>query len=1271
MALSAAQLSVDFTTTGADPTERDIRRVGNAVQDTDRKGSGFLKGAFSTMTGFLGAGILTGIGSQVVNLGKSFIFGASDTAEAQSQVNQVFGESSGVVSTWADSAAKAFGVSRAEALSTAGAMGNLFTNMGFGRDVAATMSTSMIGLSGDMASFFNISSPEAINAITSAFVGEYDALQRLGIPINAAAVEQYALNNGIWDGVDAMTEAERATAVYGLVLENTSNVQGDYARTSDGMANRVRTLQAMFSNLAAKIGAGLLPAATALTGWAISAIDIFGRIAASPKPFETAMTELQNVLFKAFGRQTAAQIMKFVRDLISGFQKIVSVGRQVASAIKGIALDGLMNAFGFLADHGDTVKMVLQGVAIGLGVVAAASLVAAAATGVLAGVMAVLFSPITLIVAAIAGLYVAYQTNFLGFADGVRAAIDFLMPGIQALIGLMDALKAAFAADGWSGVWDTLRTAASAAFAVIKSAIGDIVSSISNIDWGGFLSGAWSAIQTGLQFAWDAITSIDWSQFIPNVDWAGILGKAGDIGVKLFNHIKSFITDVDWMDLFTKAGSIGAQIGGHIVGLITAVDWKELFTKAGSLAGKVGDHITGLIAAVDWKELFTRAGSLASKIGDHIVSLIGSVDWKELFTKGGSLASKVGDHIIGLIASVDWLQLFTKAGEIGGTIAAHIVSLIASVDWLQLFTRAAEIGGAVASHIISLITAVDWMALFTKAGSLAATVGGHIVSLITAVDWKALFTKAGSLGATVGGHIVSLITAVDWKALFTKAGSLGATVGGHITSLIASVDWTAIFTKAAEIGTGFLGHIKSLVTSVDWTALFGEAIDVAQGLLDWITGQIDIPDFPGWPSREEILAAIVNAAVPGNPMGGDDGNGTTTGGDNDDDGGGAAGGTIVRPSQGRVSAPIDFSGLAGAKEQLAGVAGAFAALKAAYDVNIPPISLGFQQAPPTWSIAPTASLAAIQGAFNANLMPLPPITQAAFGGAQAVAAAASAGMQAAVTANTSTMRTNATSASSGMQAAVSANANTMKSNVSLAMAGTQMAVALQSAAMAAAVKVQGLVMVQSATSSANAMRQVLTAGAAAAAAGVSAGLGRIPGIVSSVGGQAVGVARGIGANIGSAFASGMESQLGRIQAAANAMVSAAATAMIAKAIISSPSKLFYGIAKWIPRGVVGAIRDGIPSVTTAIGDMFSTYSHPAAIGGGIGLTGPPMALGGYGTAPQVSHVTHQTLLLAMPSEEWLEVVRNAEAGKAAPERVAALFKKAKSLTTTTTTTGGL
>ena len=122
------------------------------------------------------------------------------------------------------------------------------------------MSTSVVELAGDLASFNNVSPQEALEALRSGLVGETEPLRRFGVNINDAALKAQALKDGLIKSTkEGLTPAQKAQAAYSLIMEQTKTAQGDFARTSDGMANKTRIASAQFKDAAASLGNDLLP----------------------------------------------------------------------------------------------------------------------------------------------------------------------------------------------------------------------------------------------------------------------------------------------------------------------------------------------------------------------------------------------------------------------------------------------------------------------------------------------------------------------------------------------------------------------------------------------------------------------------------------------------------------------------------------------------------------------------------------------------------------------------------------------------------------------------------------------------------------------------------------------------------------------------------------------------------------------------------------------------------------------------------------------------
>lgn len=217
---------------------------------------------------------LSGIGKMAKKVGatlasafaikKTFDFGkqcmelGSDLAEVQNVVDVAFPKMSGTIDKFAKNAASQFGLSETMAKRYAGTFGSMSKAFGFSEKEAAEMSTTLTGLSGDVASFYNISQDEAYTKLKSVFTGETESLKDLGVVMTQTALDQFALQNGFGKTTAKMTEQEKVALRYAFVQKQLTDASGDFARTSDSWANQTRLLSLQFDSLRASIGQGLI-----------------------------------------------------------------------------------------------------------------------------------------------------------------------------------------------------------------------------------------------------------------------------------------------------------------------------------------------------------------------------------------------------------------------------------------------------------------------------------------------------------------------------------------------------------------------------------------------------------------------------------------------------------------------------------------------------------------------------------------------------------------------------------------------------------------------------------------------------------------------------------------------------------------------------------------------------------------------------------------------------------------------------------------------------
>lgn len=216
---------------------------------------------------------------------------ASDLQESTSKAQVVFGEEFQDVQAFAEGAATSTGLANQEALEATATFGNLFQALGTSREEAARLSPEVVQLAADLASFNNLAVDETLEKLRSGLVGEVEPLRSLGVSFLAADVAAKGLELGLGDVNGVLSEGEKVQARYALIVEQTSLAQGDFARTSDGLANQQRILEAELGNAAAAAGTALLPALLAIVTELREAIPSFGEFAGDVLPAVAAAIE--------------------------------------------------------------------------------------------------------------------------------------------------------------------------------------------------------------------------------------------------------------------------------------------------------------------------------------------------------------------------------------------------------------------------------------------------------------------------------------------------------------------------------------------------------------------------------------------------------------------------------------------------------------------------------------------------------------------------------------------------------------------------------------------------------------------------------------------------------------------------------------------------------------------------------------------------------------------------------------------------------------------
>lgn len=264
---------------------------------------------------------------KLVNFGKQCIELGSDLNEVQNVVDVTFTSMSENVDKFAKNAAASFGLSETMAKKYTGTFGAMAKSFGFSEKAAYDMSTSLTGLAGDIASFYNISQDEAYTKLKSVFTGETETLKELGVVMTQNALDAYAMANGFGKTTKSMSEAEKVALRYEFVQSKLNAAAGDFSRTSGSWANQVRILTLQFESLKATIGQGLINVFTPV----IRVVNILiGRLSTLAESFKN-LTSYFSSGNNSSAEKNAKKTTDKVKNLANSFSNANSAANNMGS----------------------------------------------------------------------------------------------------------------------------------------------------------------------------------------------------------------------------------------------------------------------------------------------------------------------------------------------------------------------------------------------------------------------------------------------------------------------------------------------------------------------------------------------------------------------------------------------------------------------------------------------------------------------------------------------------------------------------------------------------------------------------------------------------------------------------------------------------------------------------------------------------------------------------------------------------------------------------
>lgn len=495
-------------------------RAGDAAGDIDRAASSADK--FKSSMGAMAGPAAVAVGA-IGGIAAGAISAASDMQQASGGVDAVFKGSAATVHEWAKTSADSVGLAGAAYKQLAAGVGGAMTGMGVPLEAATQQTGDLITRAADLASVYGGTTQQAVEAMTSAYRGEYDSLQRLIPGISDAAVKQEMAAQAAAGQTFATEEAAKASAIYATIMGKSTDAAGNFAKEADTTAGAQERAKAKFIDTAAALGEQLLPAVT------------------------TMMTYLT-----AFGTWVSEHI-----PLVTTLGAVIG-----GLALAVLAINGAM-AVAAAAESAAAIATGLWSAAAGIGTIA---------TTAFATAMAVLTSPITLVVVAIAALIaiiVLLVKNWDTVAQAAGTAWEFIKAAAgsaldwikSAAAAVVDFLRSAWSAlgDFLSGLWDKIKQAAQVAWEAVKIiALAPILALKAAWDtWGSGVIAIWEKVKSVGVAIWSAIQSA--AQTALGAIMAPINAVKAAIE-KVISLIKSALSFAG--SLLSKVPFIGGLFGG-------------------------------------------------------------------------------------------------------------------------------------------------------------------------------------------------------------------------------------------------------------------------------------------------------------------------------------------------------------------------------------------------------------------------------------------------------------------------------------------------------------------------------------------------------------------------------------------------------------------------------------------------------------------------------------------------------------------------------------
>lgn len=843
-----------------------------SVQDAEKSLNSFSK-KMSSMTksisdfgnkmAVMGGAMTLAITKPLTDAGKSVINAASDFNENLNKVDVAFGDSAQTVKDWADTATASFGLSTNAALEATSLFGDMATSMGLSQSEAADMATSMAGLAGDLSSFKNIGIDQAMTALNGVFTGETESLKQLGIVMTETNLKEFASGMGLV--YDSMTQAEKVQLRYNYVMAMSKNAIGDYARTSDGTANSLRTFQASVDNLSIALGSNLLPIITPLVQKATQMVNAFAEV--DP--------ELQRMaVFAAAGAAALGPLLIVVGTAAKGLSVFTGAIAAITSPIGLVvtAVAGLVAGIAVLYKTNETarniintawdsiqqkisaVKDFISGIDFG-SVFDSAKSMAQPIVNAVQGIIPQVSSAVSNIKTTISNAFSGFD-----FSSVFSSAVSMVQPLISAVQGMVPVVTSAFSTvkttvSGFISGIDfgeafnsavSIATGALSSFAsTVKSVLTVAVSVFNSITGalGGFISGLVGGFQNGAEGIAGFIT--------------GFTALTNPISL-VMKLISSFEPQI--LALVTTIGTNLTPVFetlGTAVGQIASNAIPVLMSAFANLLPVVSQFITTFTTILNTvlpiaislfnqlvpfvTQLVTVIAQMAAQLSPMIAMLVGS-----LLPVVQNIVTVVSNIVQALMpAAISIVQAVIAAIEAVAPSVMNVLSIVVSVvsSIISTISPIVSFIGLVITESIAKIAPI--VTFITNTVTTVISIIGTILTAVTSV-FASVFSVISNTWNSAMNFISVAINGIG-TIIATLSGTVSSvfnTISSIVTGVMNSVSSyiVGVFSGIQSAWNGLTGFVNNIFSGVSSAVqmLVSDVKGFINGVIGGINGALDI-----------------------------------------------------------------------------------------------------------------------------------------------------------------------------------------------------------------------------------------------------------------------------------------------------------------------------------------------------------------------------------------------------------------------------------------------